>query len=148
MKTFILTLALMLSGFAWSQTTHIAFPENVNAPLNNKEKALIEEVYGPGATYVMERPSLLRTIKDLLRNRISVIELPYEKAQGAAKFRNAKDLNQVPLYNHYNRNLMRDAGYNSNFNILKYDIEIVPEKEIYYKLNNHYIKILPQAKTK
>ena len=147
MKQFLLTVFLIISGWGAAQTSsHIFFPENVKAPLTSKEKAQIEEVYGRGATFVMERPSLLRNIKDLLRNRIEVIELPYEKAQGGKEYREARDLTKTDLYTAYNQNLTRDMTYSSGFNILKYAVNIYPVQPTVYKLGNHYITILPQAR--
>lgn len=147
MKRIFLILILIFSGIVMAQNTHVYFPKNVDNPLSAKEKAQLEEVYGTNATYVVEKPSLLRTLKDLLRNRIRIMELPYEKAQGSKQLREAIDLSTLPLYKQFNPNLMRDISYNpSTFNILKYDIVLVPIEDTYYKLGNHYFIISPQAR--
>lgn len=147
MKRFLLATFLVIAGFLNAQQTHVHFPDNVNAPLTSKEKANFEQVYGKDATFVMQKPSLLKNLKDLVRNRVEVIEVPYEKAQGSEDFRNAKDLSMTELYTVFNQNLTNDMQYSAqSFNILKYAINFFPEKKEYYKLGNYYISILPQAK--
>lgn len=147
MKRFLLATLFIVTGMLGAQQTHVHFPDNVEAPLNANEKIKFEQVYGSNATYVKERPSLLRNLKDLVRNRIEVELIPYEKAQGSKVLRNAKDLTTVDLYNVYNPNLTHDMQYSpQSFNILKYAINFYPEKRETYKLGNHYITILPQAK--
>ncbi|MDO5655596.1 MAG: hypothetical protein Q4G27_05600 [Flavobacteriaceae bacterium] len=146
MKYLSLIFVFILSGIVYGQS-RIYFSDNVKAPLTTKERAQIEEVYGRGATFVMERPSLLRNIKDLLRNRIEVMEIPLEKARGSDELMNATDLSTTALYTAYNPNLTRDLVYSANFNILKYQINPYPVKREIYKLGNYYISILPQNRT-
>ena len=147
MKRFLFSMLFIITGFLSAQQTHVYFPDNVNAPLTANEKVKFEQVFGKDATYVMERPSLLKNLKDLVRNRVEVIQIPAEKAQGAEIFRNAKDLTMTELYTVYNANLTNDMQYSAqSFNILKYAINFFPQEKEYYKLGNYYITILPQAK--
>lgn len=147
MKKFLLISLFIISGMLAAQQTYVHFPDNVDAPLNRQEKRNFEQVYGRNATYVMQRPSLLKNLKDLVRNRVEVIELAPEKANGAAYYRNATDLSTVKLYDVFNANLQHDVQYSpKTFNILKYEINFYPEQRTYYKLGNYYITILPQAK--
>ena len=147
MKRFLLFVIIIATGILNAQQTHVYFPDNVDTPLTPQEKLKFEQVYGKDATYVMEKPSLLKNLKDLVRNRVEVMEIPYEKAQGSKQLRNAKDLSMTELYNVYNPGLTHDMQYSSqSFNILKYAINFYPEKKEIYKIGNHYITILPQAK--
>lgn len=147
MKRFLFTLLFAITGIICAQETHVHFPQNVDAPLTSKEKLQFEQVYGKDATYLMERPSLLKNLKDLVRNRVEVIELSEEKAQGGSPYKDAKDLTTIELYNVYNPSLSHDMQYSAqSFNILKYAINFFPQEKETYKLGNHYITILPQAK--
>lgn len=147
MKRFLFSIFMIISGLLLSQETHVHFASNVDAPLTTKEKLQFEQVYGKDATYVMQKPSLLKNLKDLIRNRVEVMELPYEKVQGVAEYMDAKDLTTIELYNVYNPSLTHDMQYSAqNFNILKYAINFFPQEREIYKLGNHYITILPQAK--
>ena len=145
MKRFLLGFIFIISGIFFGQQTYISFPDNVDAPLSAKEKQLFAEVYGQDLAYLKDRAPLFKTLRDLVRNRVQVYQLPYEKAFYSPKYRDAVDLTTVRINNPLNLNITRDMIYNkSSFNILKYQISIVPKEKKIYKLGDYYIVISPE----
>ena len=124
---FLLPLAFIFSmltvNISFSQNNqkqkplqHVVYNDNVDAPLTAKELQQITEVYGEHAEEdILSKPQRLKDVKHILRNRVEIIEHP---GKDLSSFEN---LSTVPLFNHYNKGLSRDASYNaSTFNPLKY----------------------------
>lgn len=150
MKNLLFGIFLFCFSFIVAQQVegHVFFPKNVDAPISKHEKALLKEVFAKNISFVTDKPNLLKNIKDLLRNRVQVMYIPYEKAKGSKQFTQAPDLSTIALYNAYNPALVHDTTYNEKtFNILKYQINFYPNEKEMYKLGNYYITILPQKRT-
>ena len=118
---FILSVLTINISFSQSNQKqkplqHVVYNDNVDAPLTANELAQIVEVYGEHAEEdILSKPQRLKDVKHILRNRVEIIELP---GKDLSSFEN---LSAVPLFNHYNKGLSRDASYNpSTFNPLKY----------------------------
>ncbi|WCO02429.1 hypothetical protein [Psychroserpens ponticola] len=124
---FLLPLAFIFSvltvNTSFSQSSqkqkplqHVVYNSNVDAPLTSIELKQIKEVYGEHAEEdILSKPQRLKDVKHILRNRVEVIE---HLGKDLSSFTN---LSTVPLFNHYNKTLNRDALYNaSTFNPLKY----------------------------
>lgn len=88
-----------------------------NVPLTTKELSDLEEIYGNRLQdRVLSRPNVLAEIKDILRNRIDIIELNDLRDQKPCTL-----LSQVALYKVFNPEVRRDRDFNpSTFNPLKY----------------------------
>lgn len=134
LKLLVLLPLLFISFTAFSQNKiDINYPQNVEAPLTNKEKAMIKEVYQSEAdNKVFNNDSFLRDIKHLLRNRITIYEENNQKAQKKCKL-----LSEIPLFDDYNKNLKRDVKFNiSNFNPLKYKLDFFANGTYLYRIDN------------
>ncbi|MBR9915873.1 MAG: hypothetical protein GYB32_13830 [Algicola sp.] len=148
---YLLPLAFIFSmltvNVSFSQTNqkqkplqHVVYNDNVDAPLTAKELAQIVEVYGEHAEEdILSKPQRLKDVKHILRNRVEIIELP---GKDLSSFIN---LSTVPLFNHYNKGLSRDAMYNaSTFNPLKYQFNFHSREgsKTYRFDNSQYLVII------
>ena len=152
MKTiFLLPLAFIFSmltvNMSFSQTKqkqkplkHVIYNDNVDAPLTATELQQINEVYGAHAEEdILSKDQRLRDVKHILRNRVEIIEHP---GKDLSSFTN---LSTVPLFNHYNAGLSRDASYNaSTFNPLKYQFNFYSREgsKTYRFDNSQYLIII------
>lgn len=154
MKKILLLTALFLLTFNINSQTNksairsaIEFPENVDAPLTEKEKKMINEVYQSKADeIVFSQEDFLKDIKHLLRNRILLYEDTDAKTQKKCKL-----LSEVPLLNIYNENLKRDTKFDlSSFNPLKYQLDFFANGTYVYRIDNtnYFIQITSQYRKK
>lgn len=148
-KLFIVLPILFLSFTIFSQeakSTPISFPDNVEAPLTKKEKAMINEVYQSKANeLVYQNSDFLKDLKHLLRNRITIYKDTNPKTQKFTKL-----LSEVPLFNDYNSSLTRDANFNiNNFNPLKYKLNFFSKGTYVYRIDNtdYFIQVISQYRT-
>lgn len=102
----------------------------------------IQEVYGDKTQeLVINEPSRLDFLNDLLDNRIKILESPLTENDKYTK------LSTAPLVNKFNRALTRDVAYNPNtFNPLKYDLKFSSKNAEIYRIDNtdYLIVIQPQ----
>ncbi|WP_431137593.1 hypothetical protein [Psychroserpens mesophilus] len=140
----ILPLAFILSvltvNISFSQNNqkqkplqHVVYNDNVDAPLTVNELKKITEVYGEHAKEdILNKPQRLKDVKHILRNRVEIIKVDNKDL---SSFTN---LSSVPLFNHYNKTLSRDASYNaSTFNPLKYQFNFYSrEGSTTYRFDN------------
>ena len=98
----------------------IRFNSNTNASLNNAELAKLKEVYGAALkTEILDRPTRVLTIKEILRNRVILREITDPNKQ-----KPCPKLSEIPLFDAFVSTLKRDAVFNPNsFNPLKYDFK-------------------------
>lgn len=119
--TFVVLLCVSLQLNAQEEklakVVQITYNENVNLPLTTQEMAMITEVYGEHTQqYVLDNPQQLKSIKNILRNRVEVYQENTKDLSDLVK------LSEVPLYDAFNDQLQRDVSFNPNgFNALKYD---------------------------
>lgn len=122
----------------------VKYKDNVKAPLTEKERAFIKEVYADKFDeYVVKRPQKLKDLKNLLRNRILIKDMP-ELVGNTEKY---KTLSEAGLFNSYNSALTFDNTYNKNsFNVLKYNLEFFGRGSRIYRIANtsYFIVILSQ----
>ena len=110
----------------------VKYKPNVKAPLTNKEKKMIVDVYGLEAAnkYIFGIPQLLKDTKHLLRNRVKIFELTNKDIS------DLKNLSDIPLFNHF-QNIERDHLINeNNFNPLKYDLNFYSKETQYIRIDN------------
>ncbi|WP_439152035.1 hypothetical protein [Winogradskyella sp.] len=145
-KLLILLPVLFISFSVFSQDSKnvpISFPDNVDAPLSKKEKAMIDEVYQSNANeLVYQNANFLKDIKHLLRNRITIYKDTNPKTQ-----KHSKLLSEVPLFNEYNSDLQRDSTFDFNsFNPLKYKLDFFTKGTYVYRIDNtdYFIQITSQ----
>lgn len=136
---FVCFFALSISLSNAQQKTQsslklVKYKDNVNAPLTNKERNMLEEVYADKLEqYVLNRPSRLKDFKHLLRNRIEIKLMPH-LVEYTKKY---KTLSEAGLFNSYNKNLKFDTSYNpENFNPLKYNMEFYGKGSRIYRIDN------------
>lgn len=116
-----------------SEIKHINYSNNVNKPLTDAELAMINEVYGDQTEeYVLHNSNFLKNIKNILRNRVEIMEL---ENKDLSSFRT---LSSVPLIKAFNSSILRDNVFNpKTFNPLKYDFNFNSRDLIkYYRVDN------------
>ena len=123
-----------------SEVTPITYKDNIKAPLNSGELLMITEVYGDFVQqYVLDKPEKLKSVKNILRNRVRIYEENIKDLSGFNK------LSQVALFDVFNNNLKRDIIFNPNtFNPLKYDFNYNSrDKSKRYRVDNtNYVIVI------
>jgi len=137
----IVVVFLSISFLTNAQTSNaINYKANIKAPLTNKENVQLQEVFGDKLqNYVLNNSQRLKDIKNLLRNRVSVVELPNFKKEVTL-------LSEIPLFNNYNKNLRIKRFNKDTFNPLKYNFDFYSNSTKIYKVDrtNYYIVIKSQ----
>jgi hypothetical protein len=117
----------------------------VNAPLTSAELGLITEVYGVTANdNILDKPQRLKDIKNILRNRVEIKEIPKASDQ-----KDCTLLSEVSLMDYYVVDLQRDTNFNpQNFNPLKYLFNYYSYGTHMYRVDdtNYFIIIKSQHK--
>lgn len=147
MRKLLLIITVLSSFYLSAQETGRVIFENTNSSLTRTEKKQIEEVFGNHTKeLVYNRPSTVRDYKDILRNRVRVMYVPYEKYKLSPKYTQATTLTELGLYNVYNPNLTIDplTIAPKDLNLLKYKINFFPQKNTMYKHGDNFIFIYPQ----
>ncbi|MEZ4792981.1 MAG: hypothetical protein R2783_05840 [Gelidibacter sp.] len=139
---FVYNNALSQSKTKQKPLSIVVFDENVNEPLTAKELAQIEEVYGAETqASVLDRSQRIKDIKNILRNRVEIINAGEKDLSSFPK------LSQVELFNDFMPNLTRDFSFNpENFNPLKYKFNFYSRNASIYWVDNttYYIAIKSQ----
>lgn len=121
----------------------VTFADNVNAPLTVTELAQIKEAFGDYASqYVLDNPRRLRSIKNILRNRVVV-----KKVTNPNERKDCDNLSTVPLFDSFVSDIKRDDHFNpTTFNPLKYNFDFYSTSSYMYKVDNtnYYIMIKSQ----
>jgi hypothetical protein len=147
-KLLILLSFFALTTSAFSQSEKplqiVNLGADLDAPLTEKERGYIDEVYGDYANeLVYNNPHRLKSFKNILRNRVVI------NRYDGKNLASMTNLSQVPLVNSINNSLSRDGFFNeNNFNPLKYNFGFFSriESHQYYRVDNiqYVITILPQ----
>lgn len=111
----------------------VKYDQNVNAPLSSSERLQLEEVYAEKLqAYVLSKPERLKAIKNILRNRIQIVEYTNPQDQ-----KDCTLLSEVPLFDYYADGLQRDQIFNKNtFNPLKYNLNFYSRGAHMYRVDN------------
>ena len=125
----------------------VSYDDNVNTPFTADEMLQLKEVYGASLDKeILSRPNRVLSMKNLLRNRIVIKNLP-----------NLKDhkkyilLSKVPLFDAFVTTLERDSVFNpQEFNPLKYVFSFYSLGEHFYRVDgtDYYIYIKSQYSKK
>lgn len=123
-----------------SEVTPITYKDNIKKPLNSEELLMITEVYGVFVQqYVLDKPEKLKSVKNILRNRVKIYEENIKDLSALNK------LSQVALFDAFNNKLQRDIFFSPNtFNPLKYDFNYNSrDKSKSYRVDNtNYVIII------
>jgi len=90
---------------------------------------------------VLNRPQRVKDIKNILRNRVEIVEYKNKDLSSLPA------LSSVPLFNLYNKALTRDVFVTAeNFNVLKYNLPFYGKKRATYHIDNtaYILTIIPQ----
>ena len=121
----------------------IEFNDNVNLPLTAKERLQIDEVYGEHAEkYIYSNTFRLKSIKDLLRNRIVIEYIAKESDK-----KDCQKLSEIPVFKSFVSDLERDKTFDpKNFNPLKYNFAFHARGDKMYQVDNtnYFITIKSQ----
>ncbi len=100
----------------------------------------IQEVYGNKYhELVIDNPQHFEFLKDIVSNRVKIIESNYDVKEKYPK------LSEVALLNKYNPDLTREAVFDPlNFNPLKYDMVFSSKLPIVYRVDNTNYLIMIQ----
>lgn len=123
-----------------SSLPEIHYNSNVDQPLTEKELNQIKEVYGEFANkYVLDHPERLRSVKNILRNRIIISQLNDPKYRSEAKL-----LSSVSLFNSFVEDIQRDQRFDpTTFNPLKYNFEFYSKHASAFRVDGtNYIIII------
>jgi len=136
----VLVICALTTNTAFSQSKSlqpniplVKYNANVKSPLTSVELRFIEEAYGDKAeTYVLSNSQRVKDIKNLLRNRVVITEIPNVRDQKKAPL-----LSQVPLFDFYVKDLKRDTTFNpKTFNPLKYLFNVHGLQGEMYRVDN------------
>lgn len=110
----------------------VKYKPNVDMPLTVQEKEMIIEVYGAEAAkkYIFDLPQRLKHIKNILRNRVEIVELANKDVSDLTK------LSDIPLFDHYQK-IQRDNYIDKrSFNPLKYEFDFYGKETQYIRIDN------------
>ena len=114
-------------------SVNVLYDNSIYEPLTLKEEAQILEVYGLDAErFVFNSPQRLKDIKNILRNRVEIIDAGLKDLSGISK------LSEVQLFDDLVPNIKRDIEFNAiNFNPLKYKFNFYSrDGNKYYRVDN------------
>ena len=146
---FVVLIICMICGNGMAQSDYLKQPlplvqydKNVEGPLNAIELKQLKEVYGDQLNnYVLSRPNFLKAVKDILRNRVEIIELSDPKDQKECTL-----LSQVPVLSAFVSDLKRDQFFDrSTFNPLKYNFRFFNRGASMYRVDNTNYFILVKS---
>lgn len=111
----------------------VQYDQNVETGLTQVEQAQLKAVYGNQLqSQVLSKPHRLKAIKNILRNRVEILEFSNPNDQ-----KNCTLLSDVSLFNYYVPELKRDVVFNRNtFNPLKYNFEFYSRGAHMYRVDN------------
>jgi hypothetical protein len=111
----------------------VQYDQNVEEGLTKVEQEQLKAVYGNELhNQVLSKPHRLKAIKNILRNRVEILEFPNPNDQ-----KNCTLLSDISLFNYYVPELKRDIVFNVNtFNPLKYNFEFYSRGAHMYRVDN------------
>ena len=122
-------------------TTQIVFNSNTSSKLTSNEINNLKTVYGAALkTEILDRPTRVLAMKEILRNRVVVKKIPnLDKPYPM--------LSEVSLFDVFVPEITRDAAFSPlTFNPLKYNFEFHKAGFQTFRVDgsNYYIIIIPQ----
>jgi hypothetical protein len=121
----------------------IVFNTNTQTSFSADELNKLEEVYGSAlSTEILNRPTRVLGIKEILRNRVAVKKITNPNHQKPCPF-----LSEVPLFDAFVSSLKRDDFFDpTSFNPLKYNFPFHRKGYQMFRVDqtDYYILIKPQ----
>ena len=121
----------------------IVFNQNTNNPFTSVELNKLKEVYGPHLDKeILNRPSRVLFMKEILRNRVNV-----KLEKNILNHKPCPLLSEIPLFNVFVSSLKRDLVFDkNNFNPLKYNFQFHAHSIQRFRVDNtdYFITIKPQ----
>lgn len=148
---YTIALSLFLSFSCFGQNVKvkkptsqvIAFNSNTKAPFTSAELDKLQEVYGDALTSeILNRPSRVLSLKEILRNRVVIKKVSKPSAQKPCPL-----LSEVPLFDAFVSNLKRDKFFDpETFNPLKYNFPFSRRGNQLFRVDqtDYFILIKPQ----
>ena len=125
--------------------TPLLFAQN-NKPAPGNFDRFVQEVYtGQGAKTMAEDTRRYAFMKEFYENRITFLESDAQKLEGS----NFTKLSQIPLFDDYNKGLVRDARFDpATFNPFKYRLGFYSQERqvIHVDGTKYVIVIQPQTR--
>lgn len=129
----------LLTVLVCGATTSMTFAQSAN--IDPK----IQEVFGNCLSQMTQNDAnIIQKYTDLLNNRIEIITA-HDSLTVVAAGQKFPHLSTLTINNSCNQNLSHTGGYNSNFNILKYNIDFFKSYEQYFFIDgsDKYLVIKP-----
>lgn len=121
----------------------VIYNNNVYADFTKNELAMLQQVYGASLkTEILDRPTRVLALKEILRNRVILEEISDTKKQKPCPL-----LSEVPLFNAFVNDIQKDDVFDvSTFNPLKYDFPFHYPGILRYRVDdtNYFITIKSQ----
>ena len=98
----------------------IVFNKNIFSEFTPREIKMLNTVYGEMLkNEILNRPTRVLAIKEILRNRVEIVKLTDPRHHKPCPM-----LSEIPLFNIFNKSLKRDQPFDPlKFNPLKYNFE-------------------------
>ena len=124
----------------------VQYDANVNTSFSKNEMLQLKEVYGVSLEKeILSRPNRVLFMKNLLRNRIVIVNRSNPKDQKKCTL-----LSEVPLFDAFVSTLQRDLVFNrQEFNPLKYVFSFYSQGEHMYRVDgtDYFILVKSQHYT-
>jgi hypothetical protein len=121
----------------------IVFNKNTFSEFTPREIKMLNTVYGGMLkSEILDRPTRVLSIKEILRNRVEIVKLTDPRHHKPCPM-----LSEIPLFNIFNKNLKRDQPFDPlKFNPLKYNFEFHKAGFQMFRVDgsNYFIIIKPQ----
>ena len=145
----VLSLFLSFSSFGQNVKVEksppqvIVYNSNTKTPFSSDELKKLREVYGDAlSSEILNRPSRVLALKEILRNRVVIRKVSKPAAQKPCPL-----LSEVPLFDTFVSNLTRDKFFNpKTFNPLKYNFPFYRRGNQLFRVDqtDYFILIKPQ----
>ena len=119
----------------------VDYPENIRLPFTNLEIQKLKYIYGDQLKkYVLDKPSRVKDIKHILRNRVVI------------QNENVKDISNYPLlssvlvFNVFNNKVIAPPFNKGSFNPLVYNFNFNSKRRLIYRVDNTNYLIVIKSK--
>jgi hypothetical protein len=119
----------------------VDYPDNIRLPFTSLEIQKLKYIYGDQLKkYVLDKPSRVKDIKHIFRNRIFIGK---KSLTPQVKY---PLLSSVKLFNIYNKNLSRPHFDKETFNPFIYNFNFGSKSELIYRVDNSDYIIIIKSK--
>jgi len=116
-------------------------PKNIQLPFTNLEIQKLEYVYGDKLKkYVLDKPSRVKDIKHIFRNRVLV------QNEDVKDISNYPLLSSVPVFDVFNNKIIAPSFNKGSFNPLVYNFNFNSKRRLIYRVDNTNYLIVIKSK--